>query len=383
MPYFPSLNDPNYISFGSMDRVPENVSFLAADANTNIPLSELKFKWHTHAQHIAIDNFQPQSYYEEYLMTATYSQKIQDLQSSQMERLTSLHASPTGPQSFLEVGCGDGSFMKYAHQKVSRVLGIEPSKKFAEEARCNGFEIINGYVGSETLLTNEKFDCFASRQVFEHLPDPVMVLTGIRKMLNPGAVGLIEVPNGHRALRMGRFFEFFPDHINYYSVNSLVSLASTAGLNVISCNESFDGDYLELWMRNEPSLENYFCDIVEHRENICRDLTEKVIKLTDAGQRLAIWGCGAKTLSILAACPSDLHHRVFCIIDSDPHKHGLYVPNTNIRVINPDQAINLQLKVILILALSYRDEIASTVRKKIRSCKSLFTLDDLGCIKQI
>lgn len=383
MTSFPSPNEPDFTRCGSMNRVPENVSFLAPNADSRIPLSEIGFKWHANSQHIAIENFQPPSYYEDYVMTATYSQKMQELQRSQMEILTRLHASAAGPESFLEIGCGDGSFLKYARQKVCRVLGIEPSQRFAEEAERSGFEVLIGYVGSDTLLTTEKFDSFASRQVFEHLPDPVDVLTGIRRMLNPGAVGLIEVPNGHRALRLGRFFEFFPDHVNYYSVNSLVALASTVGLNVVSCNESFGGDYLELWMRNEPDIPSCFRDMSEHRERVCTALSDKVKELTKTNQRLAIWGCGAKTLSILAACPADLQQEIFCVIDSDPHKHGLYVPNTNICVISPNEATQLQLEVILILALSYREEIASIVRTTIGSCNSIITLDDHGCIKQI
>ncbi len=86
----------NYNQFGSMNRVPENVSFLAASANTTIPLSELRFKYHPNSQHITIDNFQPHSYCEDYLMTVSYSQKIQDLQRSQMETLALLHASDMG-----------------------------------------------------------------------------------------------------------------------------------------------------------------------------------------------------------------------------------------------------------------------------------------------
>jgi SAM-dependent methyltransferase len=368
---------------GAMDCVPENVSFLAPDANTPIPLSKIGFKWHAQSQHVVIENFQPPSYYEDYIMTATYSKKMQVLQRSQMESLVGLHASETGPRSFVEIGCGDGSFMKYARQCVDRVLGIEPSQRFAEEAVRDGFEVLIGYVGSETSLTDEKFDSFASRQVFEHLPDPVDVLKGIRSMLNPGAVGLIEVPNGQRALRLSRFFEFFPDHVNYYSVNSLVALASTVELNVISCNEGFGGDYLELWVRYEPEVQSWFSDMVTHREQVCGALAHKVVELTKTGQRLAIWGCGAKTLSILAACPPELHENISCIIDSDPHKRGLYVPNTNIQVISPAEAASTTLDVVLILALSYREEIAATVRQTIRSCKSIITLDDHGCIHEI
>lgn len=379
-PTFPLPNDPEYSRHGTLDRVPANVSFLTSAPGTETPLSSIGFKWHAGSQHLSIENFQPPSYYEDYVMTATYSDKMQAHQRSQLEKLLTLHEGPASLRSFVEIGCGDGSFLKYAQQRVPRVLGIEPSRRFAEEAMQAGFEVVIGYVGSKTPLTSEKFDSFASRQVFEHLPDPCDVLTGIRQMLNPGAVGLIEVPNGQRALRLKRFFEFFPDHVNYYSANSLVALASDAGFNVISCQESFGGDYLELWLRNEPDVERWFDEMTTHRDQVCAALAHKVGELAGQGNRVAIWGCGAKTLSILAACPPDLSPQIVAIIDSDPHKHGRYVANTVIPVVAPEQACTLQPNVVIVLALSYREEIAASVRQRIPGCKSILTLDDHGNI---
>lgn len=373
---FPSPNSPEYVDRGVLDRVPENVSFLAPSPETAIPLSTIGFKWHPRSQHLSIENFQPPSYYEDYIMTATYSAKMQEHQRSQAERLCKVHQGKNGPRSFVEIGCGDGSFMKYMRPGVPRLLGIEPSRRFADEAVNSGFEVIVGYVGSSTSLTEEKFDSFASRQVFEHLPDPVDVLIGIRKMLNAGAVGLIEVPNGQRALRLKRFFEFFPDHVNYYSVNSLVALASEAGFNVISCEESFNSDYLELWLRNEPDTEQWFQELIKDRESVCSELAKKISALIGLGKKVAIWGCGAKTLSILAACPPELGSKIAAIIDSDPHKHGRYVPNTAIQVISPSQAKALEADTIFILALSYREEIAASIRKDLGPEKQIYTIDN-------
>ena len=240
-----------------------------------------------------------------------------------------------------------------------------------------------GYVSSKVPLTTEKFDSFVSRQVFEHISDPVDVFIGIRQMMSPGAVGLIEVPNGQRALRLLRFFEFFPDHANYYSVNSLVALATDAGFNVIGCHEAFGGDYLELWLRYEPAVESWFGRMVAHRERVCAALAAKVVELTAAGRRVAVWGCGAKTLSILAASPVELFPRIACIIDSDPHKQGRFVPNSAIAVMSVDDAMPLNLDVIIVLALSYREEIAAAVRQRIPSCRSILTLDDHGQIADL
>ena len=143
---FPLPGDPDYVRHGSLDRVPANVSLLASAPGTAIGLSNIGFKWHACSQHVAIENFQPPSYYEDYVMTATYSDKMQALQASQMEKLASLHESPAGPRSFVEIGCGDGSFMKYAATRVPRVVGIEPSRRFADEAAQAGFEVLAGLI---------------------------------------------------------------------------------------------------------------------------------------------------------------------------------------------------------------------------------------------
>lgn len=376
---FPGLDDEGYVRAGRLDRVPENVSFLAPSPNHRAADAEIGFKWHPATQHGAIENFQPPSYYEDYVMTATYSDKMQRLQASQMARLVALHDGGC-PNSFVEIGCGDGSFMKYAKQRVPRVCGIEASRRFAEEAAKSGQEVLVGFVGSEVLLTNEKFESFASRQVFEHLPDPLDVLIGIRRMLVPGAVGLIEVPNGQRALRLKRFFEFFPDHINYFSVNSLVALATDAGFNAVACHEAFDGDYLELWLRHEPDQAAWFSEMAADRARVCSTLIEKVKEAAGDGHHVAVWGCGAKTLSILATCRESLWGNILCVIDSDPHKHGLYVPNSPIPVVSPAVAADMKPDVVLVLALSYREEIADAARRAIPSCKKVFTLDDQGMV---
>lgn len=376
-PLFPKPTDDGYLNYGSMTNVPFDVSRLAAQPNQPNQPAKIGFRWHAPSQHTTIENYQPPSYYEDYIMTNTYSDAMQRLQAGQMERLLSLREGAP-PASFVEIGCGDGSFMKYARGRIPRILGIEPSNRFAQEAVRQGFEVTIGYVSADKPLTGEKFDSFASRQVFEHLPDPLDVLTGIRQMLNPGAVGLIEVPYGHRSLRTRRFFDFFPDHVNYYSVNSLVALATDAGFNVISCNEAFGGDYLELWMRYEPNPARWFNELVAARERVCGALARNIREIRQQNKRLAVWGCGAKALSIFSASAPETLAQIDCVIDSDPHKHGKFVPGTAVAVLPPEQAAMRNPDVVFILALSYREEIADAVRRLMPGCGQIITIDNSG-----
>jgi FlaA1/EpsC-like NDP-sugar epimerase len=168
--------------------------------------------------------------------------------------------------------------------------------------------------------------------------------------------------------------------VNYYSVNSLVALATDAAFNVVSCNETFGGDYLELWLRHEPEPERWFKEMVAHRRIICAALLDKMSDLKSQHRRIAIWGCGAKTLCLLSASMAQVDRLVDYLIDSDPHKHGRHVPGTSLEILSPDVASSVEPEVIFVLALSYRQEIAASIRTKIPSCRSILTLDNNGQI---
>ena len=353
---------------GSLDKVPLNVSYLADSANFKLGLDKINLMWNKEIQHIHIgDNISLEEgkYYDNYLMTTSYSKEIQKLQKKQLEKLISIYQEKEGyPNSLIEIGCGDGSFLKHAINKISKLVGVEPSVRFSAPAKKKGYKIINGYINSSYKITKDRFDCFVSRQVFEHLPDPLDVFLGIKSILNPGAVGLIEVPNGYKAIQKKRFYEFFPDHLNYYSVNSLVALASEAGFNVVSCHESFGGDYLELWVRNdtEDLFKKSLSNLINERKKVCSSLLKK-IEVLSPKKKIMIFGCGAKTLSIFSGFKKNVSEYIDGVIDSDPNKHGLYIPNTSIKVFSILQSLKQKPDVIIILALSYIDEIKKIVRK--------------------
>ncbi len=362
---------------GELKNVPKNVSFLSSIPNQDFQRTKIVLNWTNYLQHGFINNLLDDSHYDDYLMTTTFSDKMQRLQENQLENLLSI-SSNHQISSLVEIGCGDGSFLLKASKRLDHVIGIEPSQRFAKEAIMKNLNVLIGYVNSSNLITQEKFDAFVSRQVFEHIVDPLDVLIGIRKMLKIGAVGLIEVPNGFQSLMQGRFYEIFPDHIHYYSVNSLVSLATEADFNVVSCNESFDGDYLELWLRYYPEIDNCFNDLINCMDKTIKFITEKSLFYNKQNKKVAIWGCGAKTLSIINICSKKVLRVISCVIDSDPHKHDKFVPNSSIPVISVNDAKKYKPDVIFIFAFSYKDEIELIIKKELPFCKTIFTIDNHG-----
>ena len=80
-------------------------------------------------------------------------------------------------------------------------------------------------------------------------------------------------------------------------------------------------------------------------------------------KKIMIFGCGAKTLSILSGFAENISEHIAGVIDSDPNKQGLYIPNTSIQVLSLSQCIEHKPDVVIILALSYVDEIKKIVKK--------------------
>jgi SAM-dependent methyltransferase len=365
-----------------LDRVPRNVSYLAGGPDEAADTATVGLEYVPEYFHVLLSNPNEENYYQDYRMSAFLSDKGRRWFSSQIDKLIRLHGS--NPRSFLDVGCGEGDFLGEVAKVVSHCVGIEPSEVLAERARLKGLNVINGYVSSDLSPTAETFDLFACKQVFEHLMNPVDAMLGIRRMLAPNAVGVIDVPNGFRALREGRFFEFFPDHVSYYSVNSMVGLATRCGFNVLECGPVFDdADYLELWVRNEVAPQSYLGLLVEKRSTIVREVGRALQDRTDRGMHVGIWGAGAKGTCMIPLLPREVLERIDGVIDSDPYKHGRYVPDTPLQVMAPSDERARRLDCIFISNLLFVREVTDHIKAHLPRCREVLSLTEDGKVRVV
>jgi 2-polyprenyl-3-methyl-5-hydroxy-6-metoxy-1,4-benzoquinol methylase len=145
---------------------------------------------------------------------------------------------PTGKR-LLDVGCGGGWFLRIARQLGAETFGIEPSVHGAEQTRRSGIEVFNGTM--ETYLSENgdtrKFDIITANHVIEHAPDPVATFRQITRLLLPGGLIWISVPNARsyfsRTLGDRWHSTDLPFHLQQFSLLSLETAARKARLNVM------------------------------------------------------------------------------------------------------------------------------------------------------
>lgn len=128
----------------------------------------------------------------------TYFERITSLpkeESENYEKCDFLAKHIPQQGNILDVGCGAGVFLWTFKNYFPdwRVLGIEPTKGFADFANSKGIRVVYGYLKEDTL--EETFDLITLIHVLEHVVDFKGMLVILRKYLRPGGLLYIESPS--------------------------------------------------------------------------------------------------------------------------------------------------------------------------------------------
>jgi SAM-dependent methyltransferase len=146
------------------------------------------------------------------------------------------------PGSLLDVGCGEGFVLDWFAKAGWSVHGIDHS--VAGLQAMNPRMLPNVAVGDlfgllqERIAQGRQYDLVWLSNVLEHVPDPVDLLESLRRLVAAGGTLVVTVPNDgsayqERLLSEGevaeRFWIAIPDHLAYFTYESLVSVAHATG----------------------------------------------------------------------------------------------------------------------------------------------------------
>ena len=104
--------------------------------------------------------------------------------------------------SLLDVGTGDGHFLDLARTRF-RATGTEISATAGQYARRRGHRVLLGSLDAP-CFAEATFDVITLWHVLEHVARPGSMLATARRLLGPGGILVIAVPNEARALATHR-----------------------------------------------------------------------------------------------------------------------------------------------------------------------------------
>lgn len=174
-----------------------------------------------------------QDYFENYSAGEDYDGAGHQRRREARIRLRWMRSAGCTAGRLLEVGTARGDFLAEASFAGFEPLGIEAERASAEEARHrSGVDVLVGWA-EELDLPPDAFDAVCMWHVLEHIPQPLLVLSAVRRSLKPGGRLFCEVPNagGQMARALGERWDYLDPghHVGFFDPGSLRTALGATG----------------------------------------------------------------------------------------------------------------------------------------------------------
>ena len=155
---------------------------------------------------------------------------VRSLIEQQMRHMPS--QPPDRQGRLLDVGCGNGAFLKMAQAAGWSVQGIDFDPIAVAEARRQGLAVDLGGI-DQLAAQAQTYDWITCSHVLEHVHEPQQLLQSLHRLLRPGGTLWLQTPNlnsiGHRTYGRDWVGADPPRHLTLLTLTSLRSALEKAG----------------------------------------------------------------------------------------------------------------------------------------------------------
>ena len=281
----------------------------------------------------------------------------------------------------VELGSNDGIMLKHFASRGIRHLGVEPSANVAKVAAAAGVNTVCRFfdesLAGEIEAEYGQASAILGANVMCHIPDLHSVFRGVTKLLKPDGVLVFEDPYLGDIVEKISYDQIYDEHVFYFSVGSVSSLAGQHGLEVIDVQpQKVHGGSMRyvlakrgsravrpaviaqqrfeerLGLDKQATFEKFAANVECSRDalaGLLRDLHRQ-------GKRVVGYGATSKSTTVTNYCgitPALLEF----ISDTTPIKQGKYSPGAHIPVKPYEEFRRQYPDYALLFAWNHGDEI--------------------------
>jgi SAM-dependent methyltransferase len=283
----------------------------------------------------------------------------------------------------LEIASNDGYLLQNYQSAGVPVLGIEPALNIAKVAReGKNIPTISEFFGRDLALrlssSGRQADVVHANNVLAHVPDLHGFIEGLRLILKPKGVAVIEFPYVKDMIDQVEFDTIYHEHLSYFSLTALDRLMRGHGLMTqdverlaihggslrVFVGHDADGDTPsgavrrlladeESWGVEHVSFYKGFGAKVERLKTGLLDLLGM---LKHEGRRIAAYGASAKGATLLNYFGIKEQTLDF-VVDRSTAKQGLYTPGTHLPIYATEKLLESMPDYTLLLTWNFAREI--------------------------
>lgn len=287
-----------------------------------------------------------------------------------------------GPQSLVvEIASNDGYLLKNFVAAGVPVLGIEPALNIAKAANEKGIRTISEFFGADLArqlaADGHSADVIIANNVMAHAPDINSMIAGVKALLKPDGVFVMETPYLKDMLDKIEFDTMYHEHFFCHSLTALEHAFQRHGLAAANVQwVPLHGGTIQVSVVHRgaegarPAVHQMLGEEADWgvaRPDTYRDFAGKVSvlrqdirkllhQLKAEGKRIAAYGAAAKGTTLLNAFGIGRESLEY-VVDRSPHKQGKFMPGSHLPILAPEQLSRDAPDYTLLLAWNLVDEV--------------------------